>query len=96
MNGRQQCFVCQPLQPRYIDRHELQKMWPGEGEAESVPFCHEYKRSRRDEYIRECPENYQACMTKIQGEQLRSWESLGLLQHLKMIILYKTILELKA
>ncbi|XP_059083153.1 uncharacterized protein LOC131880513 isoform X2 [Tigriopus californicus] len=64
-----QCYVCKPLRMRYIDNHEMRKVFP-ETSLSEIPYCHEYAKSQRDDFIRQCPEDSAGCLTKFEAGYL--------------------------
>lgn len=63
------CFVCAPSPRKAIDNQELGKMF---GNTQ-IHKCSQYHRSRKHEFIQECPKESTGCLTKFEdGSVMRT------------------------
>lgn len=63
---------------RYIDNHEMRKVFP-ETSLSLIPYCHEYNKNKREDFIRQCPEDSAGCLTKFEaGSLLRTCARVGI------------------
>ena len=60
------CYVCAPNTRKFSDFQELKKMFGNT----KIPKCSHYHRSRRHEFIQECPKESQGCLTQFEGNVL--------------------------
>lgn len=70
MSAVHKCFVCKPSSSSRATalheghKDEMKKIFSGK----SVRDCDHYDRSKRNEFIMECPKNSKGCLTKLQGK----------------------------
>ena len=69
------CFVCKPNHMRTEDQYDLSSMF----NVDQLKFCSDFKKSRRHEFLLECPEGSAGCSTKFNGNKLRINHTLNLM-----------------
>ena len=63
------CFVCKPNQMLSEDEYDLSSFF----DVDQLKFCSDFKKSRRHEFLLECPEGSAGCLTKFNGDQPSSF-----------------------